>query len=375
MARSLHSHKLERRTSQNKVSNHPSHLISSVKAITATMKLLGLSLLLQSATISHSFVSIIKNDGAGAARRMMSLKASESDGSSAVKALGMGPVQVDMNKYNIPFEEITEQWTANVVPASFQKEEGIYLGAKDDKTLFVDTVKIEFPRVPGQPLGLELLEIAGGREDGTGITIVSGFVDGGMAADVGVVLGDSIVKVAVKRTVMSQNADKMMEETEQEIALATECFGFDKTVEAIGSLPPADGNEMLVLTIRRIRKKPKTIVNLQYPPDMNEPDVRLELFSGENLRRAFLVRGIKLNDALSRRFDNGGTGDCGAEGTCATCVVSVSKGMDLLNPMGQTEQQILAKKPTWRMACKTVIGYGMQEGEMTVRVNPKQWAD
>jgi ferredoxin len=335
------------------------------------MRLLGLSLLLQSATISHSFVS----NGAVFARRTMSLKASESDGSSAVKALGMGPVQVDMNKYNIPFEEIAEQWTANVVPASFQKEEGIYLGAKDDKTLFVDTVKIEFPRVPGQPLGLELLEVAGGREDGTGITIVSGFVDGGMAADVGIVLGDSIVKVAVKRTVMSQNADKMMEETEQEIALATECFGFEKTVETIGSLPPADGNEMLVLTIRRIRKKPKTIVNLQYPPDMNEPDVRLELFSGENLRRAFLVRGIKLNDALSRRFDNGGTGDCGAEGTCATCVVSISKGMDLLNPMGQTEQQILAKKPTWRMACKTVIGYGMQEGEMTVRVNPKQWAD
>jgi ferredoxin len=335
------------------------------------MRLLGLSLLLQSATISHSFVS----NGAVFARRTMSLKASESDGSSAVKALGMGPVQVDMNKYNIPFEEIAEQWTANVVPASFQKEEGIYLGAKDDKTLFVDTVKIEFPRVPGQPLGLELLEVAGGREDGTGITIVSGFVDGGMAADVGIVEGDSIVKVAVKRTVMSQNADKMMEETEQEIALATECFGFDKTVETIGSLPPADGNEMLVLTIRRIRKKPKTIVNLQYPPDMNEPDVRLELFSGENLRRAFLVRGIKLNDALSRRFDNGGTGDCGAEGTCATCVVSISKGMDLLNPMGQTEQQILAKKPTWRMACKTVIGYGMQEGEMTVRVNPKQWAD
>jgi hypothetical protein len=296
-------------------------------------------------------------------------------GSSAVKALGMGPAQVDMNIYNIPFDEIAEQWTANVIPASFQMEEGIYLGARDDKTLFVDTVRVEFPRVPGQPLGLELLEVAGGREDGTGITIVSGFVDGGMAADVGIVQGDSIVKVAVRRTVMTETDDKMMEETEQEIALSTECLGFDKTVEAIGSLPPADGTETLCLTIRRIRKKPKTIVNLQYPPDMKEPDVRLELFSGENLRRAFLVRGIKLNDALSRRFDNGGTGDCGAEGTCATCVVSVTKGMELLNPMGQTEQQILAAKPKWRMACKTVIGYGMQEGEMTVRVNPKQWAE
>jgi hypothetical protein len=63
---------------------------------------------------------------------MMSLKASESDGSSAVKALGMGPAQVDMNKYNLPFEEIAEQWTANVVPASFQKEEGIYWEGRQD---------------------------------------------------------------------------------------------------------------------------------------------------------------------------------------------------------------------------------------------------
>jgi ferredoxin len=340
------------------------------------MKFFGICMFLQSATMSHSFVS------GGGARGMMaptrtSLKMSESDdsGSSAVKALGMGPAQVDMNKYNLPFDEIPELWTANVVPASFQTEEGIYLGTKDDKRLFVDTVRVEVPRVAGQPLGLELLEIAGGREDGTGITIVAGFVDGGMAADCGIVLGDSIVKVAVRRTVMEQNSDNMMEETEQEIALSTECLGFDRTVETIGSLPPADGTEVLCLTLKRIRTKPKTIVKLQYPPDMNEPDVTLELFSGENLRRAFLVRGIKLNDALSKRFDSGGLGDCGAEGTCATCVVSISQGAELLNPMKDTEKQILIKNPRWRMACKTVVGYGMQDGEMTVRVSPRQWAE
>jgi hypothetical protein len=38
---------------------------------------------------------------------MMSLKAS-GDGSSAVKALA-GPAQVDMNKYNLPFEEAEQQ--------------------------------------------------------------------------------------------------------------------------------------------------------------------------------------------------------------------------------------------------------------------------
>jgi ferredoxin len=75
----------------------------------------------------------------------------------------------------------------------------------------------------------------------------------------------------------------------------------------------------------------------------------------------------------AQRFDSGGSGDCGSDGTCATCVVGVAKGMELLSPMGQQEEQILSKKPRWRMACKTVVGYGMVEGNMTLQVNPRQW--
>jgi ferredoxin len=116
-------------------------------------------------------------------------------------------------------------------------------------------------------------------------------------------------------------------------------------------------------------------VKLQYPPESKEPDVFIELFAGENLRRAMLTRGVKLNDALARRFDSGGTGDCGAEGTCATCVVKVTKGMELLSPAKQQEAQILSQKPKWRLACKAVVGYGMSQGDLTIQVNPRQWND
>jgi len=47
--------------------------------------------------------------------------------------------------------------------------------------------------------------------------------------------------------------------------------------------------------------------------------------------------------------------------------------MELLNPMGQQESQILSQKPRWRMACKAVVGYGMAEGDMTLQVSPRQW--
>lgn len=296
------------------------------------------------------------------------------DQSAASKFSGAGPAKVDMNQYNLPIDRIAEEWTAEMVPATPMQEEGIYLRAKSKKEIMVDTVKVEFPR--GAGLGIELLELAGGRSDGLGITVVAGLVEGGAAEGSDILEGDSIISVGVRRRKASGSGANL-EESEETIAVPTECLGYDATVDAILSLPPVDPkfDEAIVLNLKRLRRKPKVKVNLQYPPNQGEEDVSLELFAGENLRRAFLVRGVKLNDPLSRRFDNGGSGDCGAEGTCATCAVSVVRGENLLSPPGSTEKQIFKQNPRWRMACKTIVGYGLQEGEMTVRVNPRQWAD
>lgn len=296
------------------------------------------------------------------------------DLSSATQFSSFNEVKVDMNIYNLPLDDIAQEWTANLVPQSFLREEGIYLGAKSSKEIMADTVKVSFPRRVGEGLGIELLEIAGGREDGFGITVVDGIVEGGCADGHDVRVGDSIVQVAVKKITRDAEGAGGLSALEQVEAVELECFGYDNTVEALGSLPPAESDdEVIVLTLKRLRRKPKVVVNLQYPPYQNEPDVSIELFAGENLRRAMLTRGVKLNDRLSERFDSGGTGDCGAEGTCATCVVDVMKGEDLLNPKGQQEAQILKQVPRRRMACKAVVGHGYLEGEMTIRVNPRQW--
>lgn len=273
---------------------------------------------------------------------------------------------VDMNIYNLPLETAAEEWTANLVQESSLQAEGVYLGAKKSRENFVDTERsLAIPRKEGQGLGIELLEIAGGRGDGVGITVISGLVEDGASEGKGILPGDSIVKIAVKR----------VGEDDDEIAsIATECLDWDATVEAIGSLPPPQStDEYMVVYLKRLRRKPKVTVNFQYPPEQGEEDQKIELFSGENLRRAMLVRGIKLNDPLSKRFDSGGSGDCGAEGTCATCAVHVTEGMELLNEPGQTEKGMLEKNPRWRMGCKAIVGHGMQEGTMTIKVNPRQW--
>ncbi|KAL7489930.1 hypothetical protein ACHAW6_015669 [Cyclotella cf. meneghiniana] len=277
-----------------------------------------------------------------------------------------GRPTVNMNQYNLPLSQSISQWTAVLQSRTSLQEEGIFLRPKNTRDLFVDTLQFRVKREGG--LGLLLTELVG-REDGVGITIVEEVLRGGNAEGSGIVPGDSIVALTVNK--FSRGA---MDEEEVRFSVSTECLGYDATIEALMSLPPpVSSEEEIVLTVKRLRRQPRVNVKLKYPPHLNEPDVNIELFAGENLRRAMLTRGIKLNDKLAQRFDSGGSGDCGSDGTCATCVVAVTKGMELLSPMKEQEGQILTKKPRWRMACKAVVGYGMAEGDLTIQVNPRQW--
>jgi len=114
-------------------------------------------------------------------------------------------------------------------------------------------------------------------------------------------------------------------------------------------------------------------IKLKYPPSQNEKDTSIELYAGENLRYGMLIRDVKLNDPLAKRFDTKSSGNCGANGLCRTCAVAISKGDELLNPQRLAEKQILKDSPRWRLACKAIVGFGMKEGEMIIRVNPRQW--
>lgn len=288
--------------------------------------------------------------------------------------LKFGPSESEhMNAYNLNLEDSVEKWTAKISAASSMTEEGIFLNTNDDTNYFVDTLKFDIERSIDNPsLGLSLMEVAGGRGDGIGITLIDGIIpDGNADKDtILIVPGDSISQIDV---ITSKTSG--MDVSENILSLATECLDYDATVEAIQSLPSPSSKEpqRISMTIKRIRRKPKIKLNLQYPPYQNEPDETITLFSGENLRRALLTRGVKLNDKFSERFDSGGIGDCGAEGTCATCAVSVTNGMELLSPISIQEEQILRKHPRWRFACKAVVGHGMTEGEITMKVNPRQW--
>lgn len=291
---------------------------------------------------------------------------------------GAGPSLVDLNQYNLKsLDQIEREWTANLAQKVNEKEVFTRLGVRSEKELYVDKVVVSFPRISGSGLGIELVEIAGGREDGLGITLISGVVQGGAAdgPNIDIRAGDSMSKVSILRTKKKSGGDSSINETQEEFTAKTECLSYDATVDAIVNLPPPTDtfDEMYVLELKRIRRKPKVFVKLQYPPSQNEPDAMIEMFSGENLRQGMLVRGVKLNDPLAQRFDTKNGGNCGAGGLCRTCAVSVANGLDLLNPQRPAEKQMLEDQPRFRLACKAIVGFGMKEGTITVQVNPRQW--
>ncbi len=279
-----------------------------------------------------------------------------------------------MNVYNLPLDIIEEQWTANLVAKTVDDDGGIFLGCKNGREYFPDVVSVTIPRPPeGTGLGIMLQEIAGGRGDGLGITVVSGLVESGYIerCNVDILPGDSITSISVVKNLKS--AKLGLVEKEDITSAATECLGYDATVDAIVNLPPGSEGESLVINMKRLRRKPRVKVNLKFPPSQKQKDQTIELFAGENLRLGMLVRGVKLNDPLAKRFDTKSDGNCGAGGLCRTCSVSVLRGGDLLNPQKIAEKQMLGDNPRWRLGCKAFVGYGMKEGEISLQINPRQW--
>mmetsp|Transcript_24556 Transcript_24556/g.48830 ORF Transcript_24556/g.48830 Transcript_24556/m.48830 type:complete len:390 (+) Transcript_24556:173-1342(+) len=311
----------------------------------------------------------------------------------------LGPISpATLDNYNLPPSTISEGWAAQIVTKtakSLDETTEIQLCAKNAEENYVDSFRVDIPIPLDQPsgvgLGIELLEIeGGGREDGLGIVIVNGLVSEGNAERAvnflksdgkeSIMYGDSIASADL---ILKRKKGSIGENMEI-LTVRTECLNYDSMVEALGGLLSPlneDNNKVgideatVVLTLKRLRRRPKIQIKLNYPPSQNLPPEILELKPGDNLRMAMLTRGIKLKDPLAQRYDGKptGSGNCGSGGLCRTCAISVRNGGDLLSPPKENEKKMLEATPRWRLACKSWVGYGMKEGEITIDVNPRQW--
>ena len=196
-------------------------------------------------------------------------------------------------------------------------------------------------------MGLELLELAGGRDtDDYGITIVSGV--SGNAKQAGVVPGDAIASIQIRMTQQQDTESNpppdngiAMSSTESVQVFPCECKNFDTTMGLLASLP-ADVPAVM-LNLKRLRRWPKLQVVVEYPPIQcatgSDNTETIELVAGENLKRALQNRGIVLEDRDARKCDF-----CGGK-----CTVQVDQGMPLLSPMSMTEEKIMKQNPKCRV--------------------------
>ena len=298
--------------------------------------------------------------------------------------------------YNLPPDIIADGLSAQIVTRlnkavnDMRETTEVILVPKNNEDHFIDTFRVDIPIPLDSPgLGIELLEIEGGREDGLGIVIVNDLVSGGNAqralekqttAQEVIMFGDSI---SFAELILRRSGSTLEEKTDV-LSARMECLGYDATVEALGNMLStlSDENDKrnieeatMILTMRRLRRRPQLQVKLYYPPSQDLAPETIKLMPGDNLRMAMLQKGVKLNDPLAQRYDGKptGSGNCGSGGLCRTCAVSVMRGGELLSPQKPNEKKMLEDTPRWRLACKSWVGYEMKEGEISIQVNPRQW--
>ncbi|XP_010062509.2 photosynthetic NDH subunit of subcomplex B 3, chloroplastic [Eucalyptus grandis] len=98
------------------------------------------------------------------------------------------------------------------------------------------------------------------------------------------------------------------------------------------------------------------------------PDVHLRTAcGGQKLRDIMLDSDVELYGPYARPLLN-----CAGGGTCATCLVEVVQGKELLSPLTDKEKEKLKKKPkNYRLACQTTVGKPDSRGLVVIQQLPE----
>ncbi|XP_050286084.1 photosynthetic NDH subunit of subcomplex B 3, chloroplastic isoform X6 [Quercus robur] len=98
------------------------------------------------------------------------------------------------------------------------------------------------------------------------------------------------------------------------------------------------------------------------------PDVHFrKACGGQKLRNIMLDSNIELYGPYARPLLN-----CAGGGTCATCMVEIIQGKELLTPRTDKEKEKLKKKPkNWRLACQLTVGKKDSRGLLVVQQLPE----
>lgn len=178
-----------------------------------------------------------------------------------------------------------------------------------DRKYFIMNKSIEVSKING--IGLDLVEVSNKADGVSGLVLIYEIIPGSNAEKTGSFLpGDALTRISTK--------DKAIDVTG---------LNYDQTLNAIGKF---EGSETLSITIQRLQLRKEIKVKVVGP--QGEYVTEFNTFSGygSNLRTALQSNNLKMYDDRTGRFDSPyQTGNCGGEGTCGTCIISVIEGIVL----------------------------------------------
>ncbi|XP_031269759.1 photosynthetic NDH subunit of subcomplex B 3, chloroplastic [Pistacia vera] len=119
-------------------------------------------------------------------------------------------------------------------------------------------------------------------------------------------------------------------------------------------------------------KEEPPVVNFAFVHSVLLPDGTPDMHfrtacGGQKLRNIMLDGNIELYGPYARPLLN-----CGGGGTCATCMVEVIQGKELLSPRTDKEKEKLKRQPkNWRLACQTTVGTPESTGLVVIQQLPE----
>lgn len=212
----------------------------------------------------------------------------------------------------------------------YDPDTSVYGFDSKDRFHGIENVRVSVPFDPSEPsLGLDLTELAHGEYDSRGLVLVSGISDNASKAGL-IEVGDTVVGVFVGK----------------DFKESTTALNFDDTMGVLAdakSYATKHGLTSIDLELNRLVKREhvRVIIEEDWRDDHSDVPVAKELdaLAGDNLRALLMHRHLRVYDDRTVRLDTLGTGDCGGEGICGTCLVEVLEGMESLNPKGPQESE------------------------------------
>ena len=186
-----------------------------------------------------------------------------------------------------------------------------------DTSVGIENIRVSLPVVESS-LGLDLVELAHGEQDSRGLVLVNKVLGKAVGND-RIHPGDTIIGVFVgdkfKQSTTALNLEETMNVLEVAKAYATD-----------------NGITSLDLELNRLVKRETVKVVLEQDWRDDHGDVptatEIEALAGDNLRTLLMHHNARVYDERTVRVDTLGTGNCGGEGICGTCMVEVLEGME-----------------------------------------------